>query len=647
MSRKTSTPEEQFFQRACELVEREDWDGLAEACEAHLIIDEDCGEAYFLLALSAFTRSDFATAVTYGRAAVDVAPDNMEFSDLLAVLYGLAGDIHNATFYAKLASTGKSSDKVKAWLPESLPRFTSSFFEMAERPFFTRALGDSAQGNWGNAEHWFRQHLAFHPRDAEANAALGTTLMIQGLHVPAMESLRAARHVLPKDARIAQLLAAALAALGQFPEAHAVDRSAVAEAPDDPTILAGAIGNLLADPDGAVETIAATTREWGERFGMAQDMAPPVREPALKRRLTVGYLVGAVDRSSSARALAEILARHDADAFRVIGFGSGQLSDSFNIVFQKCFETWVDTQDTDPLTFASIAAAEGVDILVDVSGFATPTLLTALGARLAPLQLSWDGCPYGTGLANMDGVLTDAVMDPDDSVAELMVENLVRLDNGAVFAELPLPKAVGDVERDDRPVFAADVTLAELDMTTVETWVGLLKAVPEAALILYDRGFHNEHALPRLIGAFGNFGLAHRVDIVSGIEMNDFLAQADVFLLPRFTARTAAVMEALSAGLPVVAWAGSGRHRRVIDSLLHYSGLADEALAESAEAYKEIALRWIGDLQGRKEFADGIAARLAAAPLLDAGNRAADLEKAYLDLWRDICPDDRSEKQDV
>ena len=47
MSRKTSTPEEQFFQRASELVEREDWDGLAEACEAHLIIDEDCGEAYF------------------------------------------------------------------------------------------------------------------------------------------------------------------------------------------------------------------------------------------------------------------------------------------------------------------------------------------------------------------------------------------------------------------------------------------------------------------------------------------------------------------------------------------------------------------------------------------------------------------------
>ncbi len=637
MSRETTTPEEEFLWRVGELVERQDWEAVEKACEAHLDADGECGDAYFLLALAAFTRNDFATSLLFARAALEVAPGNMEYADLLAVLYGMAGDIHNATFHAKLASASTPAQNLKQYIPANLPKFSDAFLDIAERPFFKQGMAASAKGQWSEAEHWLRQHLAFHPHDREANAALGNTLMIEGLHVAAIESLRAARHAVPGDARVAQLLATALMTVGEAAEARSIDRVAIALAPEDPAIFVGAINDLLADPDADVDEIVAMVKEWGQRFGVTQDMIGPEYAPFPKKRLTIGYLVGAMDRSAPARALADILALHNAQSFRIVGFGSGQLSDSFNVVFQKCFESWVDTRDTDPLTFASIVAAEGVDILVDVSGFATPSLLSAFGARLAPLQISWDGCPYGTGLSGMDAILGDAILDPDGAAP--MTEKLVRLENGAVLVDLPSPKPVDAIERDENPVFAADVNLGLLDTATVEAWVGILQAVPDAKLILNDRGFHNEYALPRLIGMFGNYGMAHRVDIISGVQIPEFLAQADVFLLPRQVSHTGSAMAALRAGLPVVGWAGEGRHRRIVGSLLHFAGLADELLADSAERYVELAVGWIGDAERRTAFRDGIAGRLEAAPLFDTKARIADLEKAYHGLWQEICPD--------
>jgi protein O-GlcNAc transferase len=649
VSRKTLTPEERFFQQVGKLVENNDWEAIKEESEAYLQIDEECDEAYFLMALSAFGEDDYASAVTYARAAVDIAPTVLEYVDLLAVIYGTAGDLNNATFYAKLGSVNSSAKHVKAWIPPSIPQFTEAFFETRQRPFFQNGLAAAARGAWVESEHWFRQHLVFQPRDADAFVGLANAMMIQGLYVPSVEILRAARHALPNDARIGQLLGSSLAALGQFAEGRSIDRWAMAESPDDAVIHASAYSNLLMNPDATALSLVAGAQEWGRRFGVSPDEAMPPRVPSSKRRLTVGYLVGAMDRSSQARGLADILAQHDSNKFRIIGFGSGQLSDSFNIVFQKCFESWLDTRDTDPLTFGSLVAAEDVDILVDVSGWATPTLMTGFGARMAPLQVTWNGCPYGTGLANMDALLTDAVLDPEDGDTFPYVEKPIRLKNGCTITELPLPSTdVAEApDKGDGPVLAADVTLAEADPETVEIWAAILRAVPEASLILYDRGFHNATALPKLIGSFGNHGMAHRVDIISSIELAEFFGYADVFLMPRESARIDVAVRALSAGLPVVCLNGDAKHRQLIGSLLHYAGLDDDLVADTPAAYIDKAIRWAEDASARETFAETINERLASAPVFDASARVADLESAYLELWQSICPDEASEKQDV
>jgi len=640
VSGKASTPKERFIRRVDGLVEKGNWPAVREACTEFLAGGENCGEAHFLLALAAAVEDDFAAAVAHGRNAVDVDPGVSEFGDFMGVLYGIAGDLNTATYYAKLASTGSPSSQAAAWVPESLPKFTEAFFEAENRHFFRQAMAAASRGEWTNAEHWFRQHLAFQPWDAEAYAGLANALMIQGLNVAAVETLRAARHSVPDDTRVASLLGTALTAVGRFDEARAVHQGAMTARPDDHVAHASAIGDMLFDPAREPQAIATESRAWGERFGLPGDALPHVISPESKRRLTVGYVVGAFDRSQPARALADILARHDSGRFRVVGFGSGQLSDSFNIVFQKCFETWQNTQDTDPLTLASMVAAEDVDILVDVSGLVTPTLLRAFGARMAPVQVSWAGCPYGTGFANMDALLTDDYLDPDDRGATPFREKACRLPKGSPIVELPLARAPAVARSEGRGrVFVADATLAELNVATVAAWSSIVKGARDATLLLLDHDFRSNDATARLIGLFGDFGVAHRIDVVSGIDAAGFFADGDVGLIPFQSMRAEVAVEALMAGIPVVCRSGIGRHRRIVASMLHHAGLAAETVTDSDAAYVDRAIRWLDDVDGRRAFRDGIRDRLLKAPIFDAAGRAADLEEAYLDLWKAVCPE--------
>jgi predicted O-linked N-acetylglucosamine transferase (SPINDLY family) len=95
-------------------------------------------------------------------------------------------------------------------------------------------------------------------------------------------------------------------------------------------------------------------------------------------------------------------------------------------------------------------------------------------------------------------------------------------------------------------------------------------------------------------------------------------------------------INALAAGLPVVNWSGVGRHRRLVGSVLNFAGLAAEMVAESAGEYRDKAVAWMNATERREAFRSSIRDRLAKAPVFNAAGRAADLERAYLNLHKTV-----------
>ncbi len=638
MTGKTKRSNQKFFESIAEDVHAGDWEKVRGAVEAYVEDNGPTPECHYLLALAAHGEGDFASAIAHARSAFESSGSSVkEYADLLAILYALVADLTHATFYAKLASANPSSALAKKLWPESVPEFRDCFLMVRQDPFKQDGLLASGRGAWSEAEHWFRQHLAFNPDDPDGYLGLANSLIVRCLYRSAVESLRGARHVLPRNPQIAQMLGTALAAVGEIAEGRSCHAEAVRMAPDDLIVHAAGATDTLFDPELGIEEVAKEFRAWGERFGMSPEEVLPPNLRVDKKRLTVGYVVGALDRSGPGVGVAEILAHHDPQRFRVVGFGLGELFDPFNVFFQKCFESWLNFSDTDPLTFASMVGAEGVDILVDLSGFATPQVLTVFGARVAPVQLAWLGAPAGTGLANMDGMLTDEFLDPHGQADGLYREKLVRLACGAPVVNLPSAWGIAPEDRRQSTgvTFAADATLDEISPSTVGIWADILHSLPSATLVLRDHDFQKEENATRVIGLFGNHGVAHRIDVLSAAETHQLFAEADVCLVPPSSMRPEVAVAALEAGLPVVALAGEGRHRRAVGSVLHHLGLAEDTVRQSSSGYRELALEWASGTDRRRQFRAALTERLASAPLCDSLSRARDLESAYEQLWND------------
>ena len=67
----------------------------------------------------------------------------------------------------------------------------------------------------------------------------------------------------------------------------------------------------------------------------------------------------------------------------------------------------------------SLMAADGIDILVDLSGHTGANRLDLFARKAAPVQLSWLGFWGTTGLPTIDYILSDATTIPEGDESHL------------------------------------------------------------------------------------------------------------------------------------------------------------------------------------------------------------------------------------
>lgn len=614
----------------------DDWDAVRDHCERGLESDPEDIETLFLAGVAAFHQGDLAGAASMTLNALQQDTDVQEFARALSVYYALAGEISSSLYYGKLSSALVPQDRFASLMPESFPRFETVFKNISDNPLLERARQAVSSQAWDHAETWYRQHLTFRPDDVEAHLGLATTLQMAGQLRSALEGLRGARHVAPDDPRLAGMLGNVLARLGAFDESRACHDWACRGAPESVALHAAALQDGWLDPELSTDEQVARIRSWGERFGVSSDEAPWFPTPAPKDRLTIGYVVGGLGSTMTGVNLSAILAKHDPTRFQTVGFGLGTLSDNANLTFQKCMDRWHDVNGIDPITFGAMVAAEEIDILVDASGFGTPVHLSAFGARMAPCQVSWLGAPVGTGLAAMDYVLTDSVIEGDGS--DGLRESPALLSLGATVA-VPLGQEQGPVpaREGNGIVFAADATMSELNPRTIALWSRALHAVPDSSLVLRDHVYQGGESLDRLIALFGDFGLAHRVDIIASSLPGEFYAQADVALMPVPYPRAQAVTDALWSGVPVICLGGNGRLSRQAASALHHLGHGEDMVAADADAFVARAVDWGSDADRRNALRATVRDRMGESPSLDTAQRVRDLESALTTLWQRTC----------
>lgn len=302
--------------------------------------------------------------------------------------------------------------------------------------------------------------------------------------------------------------------------------------------------------------------------------------------------------------------------------------------------------DISRASFAEAAArirADGIDILIDMTGYMRHAKPQILAESPAPLQVYWQGHTGTLGGPLADYVIGDAVVMPP-AEDRYFSEAVVRL-----------PGSFSPADRhaiDDRALSRSDCGLPEgvvvfcafnnplkIDRTTFLAWSRILRAVPDSRLWLTAPGDPAGEA--RLRAAAEALGLApDRLVFAPRIaDKSVHLARhrpADLFLDSlHFNASTTA-LDALWAGLPVLTRRGQTPYARLAASYLTSLGMT-ELICDNPERYEAEAIRLAGDADARSRLRRRLAKAVARSPLFDGARFTRGLERAYRTMWQRFC----------
>jgi protein O-GlcNAc transferase len=381
------------------------------------------------------------------------------------------------------------------------------------------------------------------------------------------------------------------------------------------------LGNFADDP--------AEVDLWHRTWGAAQSVAarPPTKDKNIGRALRVGYVSADFRRHSVAFFIEPLLRHHDPAATDVFVYANVAAPDEVTRRLQGYAKNWRSIVGLNGTQVCDLIRADGIDILVDLSGHTQGNRLDVFAARPAPLQLTGIGYPGSTGLTAFDGRLCDAITDPVGD-ERFSTEPPFRLP--AFHCYQPPATAPACARNGSGMVFGSFNKLAKLSDRTVALWARVLGEVPGAKLKLKTKPLTEAETRVDVTARFAAAGVAADRLILSGWlpEDSDHLAaynEIDVALDTFPYNGTTTTCEALWMGVPVVTRAGRTHAARVGASLLASIGHPEWA-AEDDDAFVAKAVAFANDREAlraiRTTLRDQVAAsRLCARVLTPADRR--------------------------
>lgn len=283
--------------------------------------------------------------------------------------------------------------------------------------------------------------------------------------------------------------------------------------------------------------------------------------------------------------------------------------------------------------------ADGIDILIDLSGHTGFSRLKSLAYKPAPVQVSWLGYFASTGLSQIDHFLADPITLPPEFEPHF-TEKIWRLPHTRLCFTPPAgAPEVGPLPalRNGHLTLGCTNALIKLNDGVIATWSKILHTLPTAVLLLKAKELGYGPAAQALLQKFEAQGIdpqritlegpSERQAYFSVYQRIDFLL--DPFPFPGGTTTA----EALWMGVPVLSLAGNTFLARQGAGLLHNVGLPDW-VASDEDDYLHKAVAKAGDLPALANTRLHMRERLAHTPVYNAQQFAADLHTSLRGMWQ-------------
>jgi predicted O-linked N-acetylglucosamine transferase (SPINDLY family) len=637
----------------------------ADCCRQALTLHPNLAEAYVSLGTAMHGLGRLADAVmAYGQA-LQLNPSYAEaYYNLGKALHGQARFDEAAAYYRQALALKPNMAAAHINLGSALQSqgllveaVTSYRQSLAIDPTIASAhnnlgLALCEFGQFEDAANAYKHALELQPENAEVLVNYATVLKEQGKAAEALETVIACRRALQSNIESPRVVAQIVNQLQQLCLWEDIEKfsqqviDAVAAGVPD-----GNAGPV--DPFLYMSLPVATSAEqqqrcasqWAEQRLRCSDV--PSQVIALKDRrldrgdskITLGYISNDYHNHPVARMIPELIEKHNRERFVVNAYSYCQDDGStIRRRLVKAFDRFVEIKDAGFLAAARQIEADGVDILIDLSGYTGQARTRILALRPAPIQVNYLGYPGTLAAPFADYILVDDFVVPAEQ-QPFFSEKLVHLpgcyqvnDSTRQIAE-SIPSRADCGLPEEGFVFCCFNGSHKITREFFDLWMRLLTAIPGSVLWLLEDSTVTSANLRKEAEVRGVVG--ERLVFGPRLPVADHLArhrQADLFLdtLP-YNAHTTA-SDALWAGCPVLTIAGQTFPSRVAGSLLRTMGLP-ELITTTLPEYESLALRLAQDEHYLKELKARLQTNLMTSRLFNGEQFARAIEQAYEKMW--------------
>ncbi|HZQ59765.1 MAG TPA: tetratricopeptide repeat protein [Casimicrobiaceae bacterium] len=477
----------------------------------------------------------------------------------------------------------------------------------------------------------------------EAHYNLGLSLKVAGRTAEAAASLRRAIELRPDYAEAHASLGSTLEDLRDLTGAQASYRRALELRPDAALVHSNLLLCLSHDDSVGRDALIAEHRAFGRRF------EPQLRSQWRKhensrdpqRPLHVGFVSPDLRDHAVAHFMAPILECLSADRTLVLHAYYNHASEGRATPrLRGYFQQWRTVAGLTDEALCDSIRADGIDVLIDLSGHTSENRLLVFARRAAPVQASWIGYPGTTGLETMDYYIADPHFLPPGDLDDQFTEKLVHLPANAPFLpEENAPEVNGlPATANGFITFGSFNRPTKITRSAVALWSRLLRELPDARMLL--GAMPDESELGRLVEWFAAEAIAReRLDFRPRCDLPAYLAlhhEVDLCLdTTPYTGGTT-TNHALWMGVPTLSLAGRTPASRQGAAILGHLGL-QEFVADDAEAFVAKGVHWANHLAALAQLRSGLRARYTDSAIRRPDVIAQGFSAALRIMWQRWC----------
>jgi protein O-GlcNAc transferase len=487
----------------------------------------------------------------------------------------------------------------------------------------------------------FRSALAIDPGFIEAHYNLGNVLSELGRFEEAVVSYRDALKLNPDFALIHSNLGAAQQELGRFDEALASCRRALELDPD----LAPVHSNLLGMLNSTSGHTAAYRLEEARKYGRMVSRKVASRFSSWQceeypQRLRVGIVSTDLHKHPVGYALKCQLPYLDPARVDLFAYPASAQVDELTESIQPHFAAWQPIYNLSDEEAARLIHADGVHVLLDLSGHTEQNRLPVFAWKPAPVQASWLGYFATTGVAEMDYLMTSEAAVPKEHQGQYTETVWYLPDTWLCFTPPAADLQVGPLPalKNGHLTFGCFQRLDKFGKEVLPAWAKILGALPDARLYLACKQLGDAGQAAQFSERLQQHGIdPSRVTLQGPAPSREgYLArynEVDVILDSFPYPGVTTTCEALWMGVPTITLAGDTLLSRQGAGVVSAAGL-QEWIATDVDEYVAKAVEVAGDLPKLAALRAGLREQVSTSPLFDAKRFAKNFEDAMWGMWQ-------------